>query len=88
MPFRRYPQRRQKLGVIVGLIVVLQILTPLTARAGRIDDKQAEAAEVAAEIDSQAARITQQAKLQSRAQSRVEQARDAMARAQSELRAA
>jgi len=82
------PQNQRRLGVLVGITLVVSLLGAASAAGSPIQDKQAEAARIQAQLDAQGNRISVLDEQYNRAQINVGAAQASLAQAQADLAAA
>ena len=82
------PRNQRRLGVLVGISLVLALLGAASAAASPIQDKQAEAARIQAQLDAQGNKISALDEQYNRAQMSVASTQAAFVKAQSDLAAA
>jgi cell wall-associated NlpC family hydrolase len=79
------PRHRRRLGVLVGIALLLPLANPLAASGDTIDDKRAEAARIQDQIDAQGEKVGMAAEQFNRAQLHVQDVENSLAKAQSDL---
>ena len=82
------PRNQRRLGVLVGITFLLSLLGAASAAGSPIQDKQAEAARIQAQLDAQGNRISQLDEQYNRAQMSVASTQASYAKAQADLAAA
>ncbi|TMK88097.1 MAG: hypothetical protein E6G57_08525 [Actinobacteria bacterium] len=82
------PRNQRRLGVLVGITLLLSLLGAASAAGSPIQDKQAEAARIQAQLDSQGNKISQLDEQYNRAQMNVASTQATYAKAQADLAAA
>ncbi len=82
------PRNQRRLGVLVGISLLLALLGAASAAASPVQDKQAEAARIQAQLDAQGNKISQLDEQYNRAQMSVASTQASYARAQADLAAA
>lgn len=82
------PRNQRRLGVLVGISLVLALLGAASAAASPIQDKQAQAARIQAQLDAQGNKISQLDEAYNRAQMNVASTQGALAKARADLAAA
>ena len=82
------PRNQRRLGVLVGITLLLSLLGAASAAGSPIQDKQAEAARIQAQLDAQGNRISQLDEQYNRAQMNVASTQAGYAKAQADLAAA
>ena len=82
------PRNQRRLGVLVGISLLLALLGAASAAASPIQDKQAQAAHIQAQLDAQGNKISQLDEQYNRAQMGVASAQAAYVKAQADLAAA
>lgn len=82
------PRNQRRLGVLVGISLILALLGAASAAASPIQDKQAEAARIQAQLDAQGNKISQLDEQYNRAQMNVASTQAGYAKAQADLAAA
>jgi peptidoglycan DL-endopeptidase CwlO len=82
------PPNRRRLGVLVGIALLLPTLGAASAAGSPIDDKKAEAARLQAQLDRQGERISVLDEQYNQATLQLQQTQASTARAQADLRAA
>src|SRR5439155_4368741 len=85
---RLTPRNQRRLGVLVGIALLLSLLGAASAAGSPIQDKQAEAARIQAQLDAQGNRISQLDEQYNRAQMNVASTQVGYAKAQADLAAA
>src|SRR5205807_8980515 len=85
---RLTPRNQRRLGVLVGITLLLSLLGAASAAGSPIQDKQAEAARIQAQLDSQGNKISQLDEQYNRAQMNVASTQATYAKAQADLAAA
>src|SRR5438067_12068399 len=80
------PRHRRRLGVLVGIALLLPLAAPwAAASADPIDDKRAEAARIQDQLEAQGEKVSIAAEQFNRAQLHVQDVQDSLAKAQSDL---
>src|SRR5919206_2832055 len=79
------PRHRRRLGVFVGIALLLPLAAPLAASGDPIDDKRAEAARIQDQLDAQGEKVSIAAEQFNRAQLHVQQVQNSLAKAQADL---
>jgi len=82
------PRNQRRLGVLVGITLLLSLLGAASAAGSPIQDKQAEAARIQAQLDAQGNHISQLDEQYNRAQMSVASTQASYAKAQADLAAA
>lgn len=82
------PRNQRRLGVLVGISLLLSLLGAASAAASPIQDKQAQAARIQAQLDAQGNKISQLDEQYNRAQMNVASTQAALVKAQADLAAA
>ena len=82
------PRNQRRLGVLVGITLLLSLLGAASAAGSPIQDKQAEAARIQAQLDAQGNRISQLDEQYNRAQMNVASTQASLAKAQADLASA
>ena len=82
------PRNQRRLGVLVGISLILALLGAASAAASPIQDKQAQAAHIQAQLDAQGNKISQLDEQYNRAQMNVASTQGALAKARADLAAA
>ena len=82
------PRNQRRLGVLVGISLVLALLGAASAAASPIQDKQAQAAQIQAQLDAQGNKISQLDEQYNRAQMAVASTQAGYTKAQADLAAA
>jgi peptidoglycan DL-endopeptidase CwlO len=82
------PRNQRRLGVLVGISLVLALLGAASAAASPIQDKQAQAARIQSQLDAQGNKISQLDEQYNRAQMAVASTQSQYAKAQADLAAA
>src|SRR5947209_16934662 len=79
------PRHRRRLGVLVGIALLLPLAAPLAASGDPIDDKRAEAARIQDQLDAQGNKVSIAAEQFNRAQLHLQDVQDSLAKAQADL---
>ena len=79
------PRHRRRLGVLVGIALLLPLAAPWAASADPIDDKRAEAARIQDQLEAQGDKVSIAAEQFNRAQLHLQDVQDSLAKAQSDL---
>ncbi|MCA1843550.1 MAG: NlpC/P60 family protein [Actinobacteria bacterium] len=79
------PRHRRRLGVLVGIALLLPLAAPLAASGDPIDDKRAEAARIQDQLDAQGNKVSIAAEQFNRAQLHLQDVEDSLAKAQTDL---
>ncbi|HUQ62149.1 MAG TPA: NlpC/P60 family protein [Acidimicrobiales bacterium] len=79
------PQNRRRLGVIVGLALLLPLLAGTPAGGAPIDDKKAEAARIQAELDKEGSKVSFAAEQYNQARIKVDDVAASVAKAQADV---
>lgn len=80
------PRHRRRLGVFVGIALLVPLAAQLAASGDPIDDKRAEASHIQDQLDAQGRKVSIAAEQFNRAQANLGDVRDALAKAQSDLK--
>lgn len=79
------PRHRRRLGVFVGIALLLPLTAQLAASGDPIDDKKAEAARIQDELDAQGKQVSVAAQKFNAAQSHLDDVQSSLAQAQTDL---
>ena len=79
------PRHRRRLGVLVGIALLLPLAAPLAASGDPIDDKRVEAARIQDQLDAQGNKVSIAAEQFNRAQLHLQDVQDSLAKAQADL---
>lgn len=80
------PRHRRRLGVFVGIALLIPLAAPWAASGDPIDEKRAEAARIQDQLDAQGTKLSIAAERFNRARNRLAEVKETMAKAEADVR--